>query len=229
MALPEFQTEAVLKRDLLSEIHTGYLADRPARKVIRRVVTQTPIWTRPLARYLARREYASLKAIEGALTGVVPTPLGVDKAGHFRGWVEGQPLDVARPSNPEWFRDALRLLRILRRNRITHNDLAKPQNWLMTPDGRAALIDFQLAWRHRRMGPLYRFMAYEDFRHLLKQMHRYAPELMTPTARRIYHRRSWPNRVWRRSGKKIYTFVTRRLLHWADREGRGIRFDGKSL
>jgi RIO-like serine/threonine protein kinase len=219
----------VLKRDLLSEIHQGYLAGDPGRKVIRRVVTRTPWWTRPLARLLARREFNSLLAVGRALAGVVPAPIARDDAGHYRGWVDGEPLDIARPSDPDWFRDAFRLLRILRRNRITHNDLAKPQNWLRTPDGRAAVIDFQLAWRHRRPGALYRFMAYEDFRHLLKQMHRYAPHLMTPTARRIYNRRSLPNRFWRQSGKKVYNAITRKLLHWADREGKGIRFNGKEL
>ncbi len=227
--MPEFVSVALLKRDLLSEIHRGHMESAPERIVIRRVVTATPWWSRPLGRLLARREYASLEAIAGPLQGVVPEPLGRDCEGHYRGWVEGEPLDVARPADRLWYRDAFRLLRILRRNGVTHNDLAKPQNWLRMPDGRAALIDFQLAWRHRRRGPLYRFMAYEDFRHLLKQMHRYAPEMMTPTARRLYARRSWPNRIWRSSGKQVYNFITRKLLHWADREGKGIKYDGKSL
>jgi len=29
--------------------------------------------------------------------------------------------------------------------------------------------------------------------------------------------------VWMSTGKKLYTFVTRRLLGWADREGAGDR------
>lgn len=227
--MTEFESVALLKRDLLSEIHRGYMKGAPERIVIRRVVTKTPWWTRPLARLLARREYASLQAVARDLHGVTPEPLGRDSDGHYRGWVEGEPLDVARPHDPFWYRDAFRLLRVLRRNGVTHNDLAKPQNWLMMPDGRAAVIDFQLAFRHRRRGPLYRFMAYEDFRHLLKQMHRYAPEMMTPTARRVYARRSAPNRVWRSSGKVVYNAITRKLLHWADREGKGIKYDGKSL
>lgn len=227
--MSQFRTVALLKRDLLSEIHRGYMTDAPDRPVIRRVVSRTPWWTRPLARSLARREYDSLKTVSPELGAIVPAPLGSDADGHYRSWVEGEPLDVIRPVDPLWYRDAFRLLRTLRRNGVTHNDLAKPQNWLVTPEGRAAVIDFQLAWRHRRKGAIYRFMAYEDFRHLLKQMHRYVPERMTPTARRIYHRRSLPNRLWRQSGKKIYNAITRKLLHWADREGRGIKFDGKSL
>jgi|SRR5690606_8785740 RIO-like serine/threonine protein kinase len=227
--MPEFVSDTILKRDLLSEIHRGHMKDRPDRIVIRRVVTRTPWWTRPLARLLARREYACLEAVSRELGRVAPAPLGRDAHGHYRSWVEGEPLDLARPGDPFWYRDAFRLLRILRRRGVTHNDLAKPQNWLMLPDGSAGLIDFQLAWRHRRRGPLYRFMAYEDFRHLLKQMHRYAPEMMTPTARRVYGRRSLPNRIWRSSGKRVYNAITRKLLHWADREGKGIGHDRTPL
>ena len=47
------------------------------------------------------------------------------------------------------------LARQMRRAGVTHNDIAKPQNWLMTPDGRAAVIDFQLATVHRRRGKLF--------------------------------------------------------------------------
>ena len=63
----------------------------------------------------------------------------VDRDGLYRSWTEGTPLHLARPADPAWYRDAHRLLREFRRRGITHNDLAKPQNWLMTPDGRAAV------------------------------------------------------------------------------------------
>ena len=55
-----------------------------------------------------------------------------------------------------------------------HNDLAKEQNWLRGRDGRAYLIDFQLASRFRRRSKLFRIAAYEDLRHLLKHKRRYA-------------------------------------------------------
>ncbi len=35
--------------------------------------------------------------------------------------------------------------------------------------------------------------------------------------------RSWPARIWMATGKRLYIFITRRLLHWADREGAGDR------
>ena len=55
------------------------------------------------------------------------------------------PLDLL----PGWLH---KLLREMRRAGVTHNDIAKPQNWLMTPEGRAAVIDFQLASVHESAG-----------------------------------------------------------------------------
>ncbi|MEW9836696.1 serine/threonine protein kinase [Mesorhizobium marinum] len=219
--MTDFVSQTVLKRDLFSETHKGHLAGAPDQAVARRVVTAAPLWSRPLAWLLANREIRALRAvadIEGT-----PHLISVDGDGLLRTWTDGAPLHLARPDDPRWFADAFRLLRALRRAGITHNDLAKPQNWLMTPDGRAAVIDFQLASRHRRRGLVYRLMAYEDFRHLLKQMRSFAPHLMTPTAKRLLKRRSLPSRVWMATVKPIYNLVTRGVFRWSDGEGTGDR------
>ena len=41
--------------------------------------------------------------------------------------------------------------------------------------------------------------------------------------RRILATPSWLTRAWRATGKRLYVFVTRRLLGWRDREGAGDR------
>lgn len=215
--MPEFVTEAVLKRDVFSETRKGHFAGRPGDKVIRRIVTASPWWSRPLAWLLARREIGALRAIKG-MDGV-PQIFEVDADGLYRSWTDGAPIQLARPADPAWYRAAHRLLRELRRRSITHNDLAKPQNWLSTPEGEPSLIDFQLASRHRFRTAIFRLMAYEDFRHLLKQKRAFAPHLLTPTGKRILARRSLPSRIWMASGKKLYNFVTRRLFDWSDGEG----------
>lgn len=220
-SMPAFLTDAVLKRDVFSETQKGHMAGDPATPVIRRIVTASPRWSRPVAWFLAKREIRALERVKG-LTGA-PNILETDRHGLFRSWSEGTPLHLARPASPEWYRDAHRLLRELRRRGITHNDLAKPQNWLMTPEGLAAVIDFQLASLHRRKNWLFRLMAYEDFRHLLKQRKAFAPELMTPTARRILKRRSLPSRIWMASGKRVYNLITRGVFHWSDGEGTNDR------
>lgn len=106
---------------------------------------------------------------------------------------------------------------------VTHNDLAKPQNWLMGPDGLAQVIDFQLATVHRRRGKIFRIMGYEDLRHLVKQKRRYAPHLLTPRERQMLARKSLPTRIWMATGKRAYNAITRGVFNWSDGEGSGNR------
>lgn len=219
--LADFSAMTVLKRDVFSETHLGFFADAPETRIIRRVVTTSPWWSRPLAWFLAQREICSLKKLRG-MKGV-PQLIAVDGQGLYRSWTEGTPLHLARPNKPEFYRSAHKILRNLRRLGITHNDLAKPQNWLMTPEGEAALIDFQLASVHKWRGALYRYFAYEDFRHLIKQKSSFAPDLITQTERRILQQRSWPSSLWLATGKKVYNFFTRTLFNWSDGEGTGDR------
>jgi hypothetical protein len=84
-------------------------------------------------------------------------------------------------------------------------------------------VDFQLAMTLTRRGALARALGHDDLRHLLKHKRTYLPEKLTARERRILQARSLPSRIWMASGKKVYLFVTRRMLHWRDREGAGDR------
>ncbi len=221
--MAEFIQDTVFKRDIFSETVTGHFADVPQAKIIRRIVSAAPWWAKPLAWMLARREIRALTVAKG-IAGV-PHILQTDRDGLYRTWTEGAPLHLSRPAHAEFYRDARRVLRDLRRRGITHNDLAKPQNWLMTPDGLAAVIDFQLASTHRRKNGLFRLMAYEDLRHLLKQKRSFAPSLLTPKERRVLAAKSLPARLWLKTAKPVYNAVTRGLFHWSDGEGTGDRLD----
>ena len=69
-----------------------------------------------------------------------------------RGWIDGVSLHIAKPhGDAAYFRYAKAALRALHHAGITHNDLAKEQNWLYA-DGRAYITDFQLASCFRRRG-----------------------------------------------------------------------------
>jgi RIO-like serine/threonine protein kinase len=140
-----------------------------------------------------------------------------------RSWLDGEPMQAARPADPGYFREALRLLRRLHRRGVAHNDLAKEPNWLVTADGRPALVDFQLAVVSRVRGPLFRALAREDLRHLLKHKRNYCPARLTARQRRMLATPAPHARLWRATGKRLYLFITRRLLRWADREGAGDR------
>jgi hypothetical protein len=224
-----FVPQTVHKRDIFSETISGHLEGHADFPVVLRKLDTVPLYAKPIAWALARKEIKGLRAVQG-IEGC-PILVRVDNTGLLRSWTKGTPLQLAKPSHSAWYRDAKRLLREMRRAGVTHNDIAKPQNWLMTPEGRAAVIDFQLASTHRRRGKLFRVMAREDLRHLLKQKRAYAPHLLTPSETRMLTQKALPARLWMATGKRLYNFITRRLMNWSDGEGTEDRIerDGPAL
>jgi AMP-binding enzyme C-terminal domain len=217
-----WQSGVVLKRDVFSTVERGrFRTDRGEVDAVLRRLDQVPWWSRGLAVMLFRRERRAL-AIAGDL-GMAPPLLFAGHRALVRGWIDGVPLHIAKPyGDAAYFRSAKAALRALHRAGISHNDLAKEQNWLYA-DGRAYLTDFQLAARFRRRSPLFRIARYEDLRHLLKHKRRYAPETLTMTEQRVLARKSFITRAWMATGKKVYYAITRGL-NVTDREGRGLRF-----
>ncbi len=218
-----WQTTVALKRDVFSTVERGTFAgdggDVPG--VLRRL-DQVPWWSWPLARHLFNRERRAL-ALATPL-GIAPPLIYADDRRLVRGYIPGSALKIARPyGDHAYFRSARAALRALHRAGIAHNDLAKEQNWLRSPDGRAYLLDFQLASVFRRRSWLFRMAAYEDLRHFLKHKRRYVPDAVTPAERRVLARKSLPTRIWMMTGKKIYMVVTRGLLGFIDSEGGGAR------
>jgi hypothetical protein len=214
--------DVVLKRDVFSTVERGrFRTDAGEVDAVLRRLDQVPWWSRPLAAALFRREQRAL-AIAGTL-GIAPTLLFSGRHVLVRGWIDGVSLHIAKPlGDVAYFRSAKAALRVLHHAGISHNDLAKEQNWLYC-NGQAYLTDFQLAARFNRRNPLFRIARYEDLRHLLKHKRRYTPEALTPTERRVLARKSLITRAWMASGKKVYYAITRGL-NFTDREGRGLRF-----
>jgi RIO-like serine/threonine protein kinase len=207
-----------LKTDLFGTVTR---VERTAGWAVERDTRAARWWLRPLARRLASREARALQVLAG-IAGV-PTLETHEHGVLVRSWTPGEPMQRARPRDPRYFREALRLLRRLHRRGVAHNDLAKEPNWLVTPQGQPALVDFQLALTSQRRGRLFRALARDDIRHLLKHKRSYCPARLTPREHRILATPSWPARLWMSTGKKLYLGVTRGLLGWADREGAGDR------
>ncbi|MEX1994838.1 MAG: hypothetical protein WD929_09250 [Steroidobacteraceae bacterium] len=208
----------LLKSDLFGAVWRGEGRDQP---FVLRDARVARWWLAWLARALCRREARALARLDG-LPGT-PQLVAADAASLHREWIEGRSMQLAGPRDPEYFRAARRLLVAVHRRGVAHNDLAKEPNWLVTPLGLPALVDFQLALVSRRRGRLFRALAREDIRHLLKHKRTYCAEYLSARERRILARPGLVARLWRATGKPIYTFVTRRLLGWADREGAGER------
>jgi RIO-like serine/threonine protein kinase len=196
---------------------------RAGNTVVREADHARP-WARALALHLMRREHRALSRLALG-TGIegIPRVVSLDSTTLTRSWIDGAPMQTAKPRNAAYFRAALRLLRRLHAANVIHNDLAKETNWLVTPDGRPALVDFQLAMTLTRRGALARALGHDDLRHLLKHKRTYLPERLTAREQRILAKHSLVSRIWMASGKKIYLFVTRRILRWRDREGAGDR------
>jgi RIO-like serine/threonine protein kinase len=207
----------VLKQDLFGTVR---IAGTDLPHVVRDT-THARWWLRWLARHLARREARALRTLDG-LQGV-PRLLSADRHRLTREWIEGQPMHRARPTDPRYFRSALILLRRLHRRGVAHNDLAKETNWLVTPAGEPALVDFQLAHCTRKRGAFFRMLAHDDLRHLLKHKRTYLPATLTARERSILAHPSVLARLWMGTGKRVYLFITRRILRWSDREGAGDR------
>jgi RIO-like serine/threonine protein kinase len=208
----------LLKKDLFGEISR---ADSGGELRIVRDAGPARPWVRWLARRLLGREARVLAAMTG-IDGV-PQLLRADPMRLERSYLAGVALQVARPRDPAYFRAAARLLRCLHSIGVVHNDLAKEPNLLVCDDGSPGFVDFQLGWYAPGRGRLFRRLAYEDLRHLLKHKRTYCPQHLTQRERAILSNPSFLARVNRRTIKPLYLFVTRRLLGWSDREGAGDR------
>lgn len=208
----------LLKKDTFGEVSTF---ERDGEAVILRDIRPAPVWARWLARRLMLREARALAALDGV--NGVPQLISVDRFTLERSFVAGAPLQVGKPNDPRFFHDAARLLRGLHRLGVVHNDLAKEPNILLTEDGRAAFIDFQLAVYTPSRSRLFRALAREDLRHLLKHKRTYCRDALTEREKAILARPGVLSRVWMRTVKPVYLFITRRVLGWRDREGAGDR------
>ncbi|MEP9353385.1 serine/threonine protein kinase [Xanthobacter sp. KR7-65] len=219
-----FVVDTVLKRDVFSTVERGTWTDAQGQAwpAVRRRWNDVKLWFAPIAFRLAAHEIKALEKVTA--TGVTTPLLAVGNRFLVRGWVEGAPLQIARPKGDlNFFHSAKAALLTLHRAGYVHNDLAKQQNWLRGADGEAWLMDFQLALPFSRRSKLGRVLAYEDLRHLLKHKRTYCPEALTPREKKVLATKSLPTRVWMASGKKVYRFVTRNLMSYSDTEGRGPR------
>jgi len=204
----------LLKRDALGAVRL--LGDREARRIVRDAAAAR-FGARWLACALLRREAAALLALE-EVAGV-PRLLAQDTATLERSFLPGRAMHRGPPPTRAFFRNALRLLRRLHRAGIAHNDLAKEANWICADNDGCGIVDFQIAMRSPRRGRLFRMLAREDLRHLLKHKRHYLPDQLTARERAILATPACPARFWRACIKPPYLLFTRRVLGWPERTG----------
>ncbi|MFK8051915.1 MAG: serine/threonine protein kinase [Woeseiaceae bacterium] len=218
MDKPLTERKKLLKQDTFGTITK--VIDGQQLYIERNMQAATP-WARPLARWLARREARALAMLQGRPG--FPQLLSISRKTLTRSFVVGEPMYQAKPTDSAYFTDALRKVRIMHRCGIAHNDLAKEPNMLVAPDGKAIVVDFQLASVFQKRTWWFRLLAREDLRHLLKHKRTYRPNSLTTREKAILATPAITARIWQATGKRVYLFVTRRLLNWSDREGAGDR------
>lgn len=175
------------------------LCKGPVRLLLKDV-RALPSWSRPLSRWLLRRERRVLIRLRG-VPGVPQHLADLDQDAFLVDWLAGQPLDRER------FReDARRLtdrmlaiVAAMHRRRVYHLDLRQRQNLLLGEQGQIALVDFgaALAFGPVRARLFGRLLRWVDRQAVLKHLARYAPaELTVDEVRQVLRalrlRRLWP-------------------------------------
>ena len=89
----------VLKRDLFGSV--SRLARGGEARVLRDC-TDARWWLRPFARHLLGREGRALQRLEGIER--IPTLQFISRDRLERRWIEGLPMQIARPEDPAYFR-----------------------------------------------------------------------------------------------------------------------------
>ncbi len=234
--MPQF-TGSILKEDSLGRVET---LTGPGGEVLRRVACGGRIpGSGLLARKLLGRERRALERLQGlpgfpqlensdwALgvpgpDGRIPRPKDV----LLRVFVRGQPLHLAETLPANFFDRLLELMGHMHARGVCHNDLHKEQNIVVDERGYPCLIDFQLASLHQGDSRGFQVRCHEDRRHLEKHRRRYLRDGRGPQG----DQGEWvePQRlprkplslVWRKTGKPLYHFLTRKVLRRWDGEER---------
>ncbi|MDY7009972.1 MAG: hypothetical protein SVV80_04385 [Planctomycetota bacterium] len=180
-----------------------------------------------LGRFSREHEKAIYEALEGAagvprfLGCVGPTGLAVE-------YIDAVPLDHLDKPPAGYFDRMRQILDAVHARGVAYVDANKLSNMLVSHDGSAHLIDFQIAIRRRDDWPwpmraiaasLVRYLQGKDIYHLCKQKRRLAPDELTDEEEKISRRRG----MWHRLHRKItkpYRAVRRDFLRRRYRAGK---------
>lgn len=162
-----------------------------------------------LARWMREHEAAIYRSLEG-LEGV-PSYVGmIGEAGYAIEYIDAAPLDHLE-SPPEGFFDRLlKLMQQIHSRGVSYTDANKRSNILVRPDGRPALVDYQISFRRRDDWPwplrnisrgIFAYVAERDIYHLLKHKRRMAPQDLKAEEEELSYRRGGLHRLHRKLSK----------------------------
>ena len=208
--------------------------DSPPEKIILKIARCSDFLGLPLSwlgRLIRDHEWTVLKKLRG-IPGI-PVPLNTfENTGFIYTYIEGCSLD-SKPKLPDDFFDRLEtILRNIHRRHVAYIDLNKRGNILLCPDGKPALIDFQISFcppftnalRRPLVGSILKNLQKDDLYHLNKHKRRFRPDLMDPL--QIEQSRTLSRRIKiHRKLTRPLTRLRRMLLAWLFKKGHLINKD----
>lgn len=217
-----YRLERVLKHDFFAV--TGRYRGPDGRPVCLKHYHTEPFLGCPLdwaGRLMADREVRHYRLLQD--TGGVPRFVGrLGPSGLVHEWVEGNDLLDQTDRLADDFFDRLEaLVRAVHARGMAYVDMNKPDNVLVTADGRPVLIDFQISWAPRpSRGPLgavkRRLLAMlqeADLYHVRKLKRAYRGDLMTAQEQAASKRPPWFLRMHRVVGAPLRD-LRRKFLEW---------------
>ena len=130
----------------------------------------------------------------------------------IREYVEGISLPRAPAQNRPFYDRLMAIALALHERGITHNDLHKEANVIVTGEGNPVVIDFQLSLSFGKGTALFRLLSRFDRYHLLKnRRHRRGGDL-TPEEQVFFDETTAFRRLHRTLVKKPMNLMTRRLF-----------------
>lgn len=221
--MKKFVVTKIIKHDVLGSIEIGnFINNDQTIPAIRRVYSTAKWWARPIAKFLAYNEKKALQQLQSLNkkpNPPVPQLLHAGKGYIVRSFIPSTPMYKKPPQTITYYQQAKTLLRKMRKLGVCNNDLAKESNWMVGEDGSPILIDFQLAIRCKKNRKLLRLCSREDLRHLLKHQRKYCSKTLTTKEQQILQTKALPNRLWKKTGRRLYRWYTRKVLGWKSRKG----------
>lgn len=150
------------------------------------------------AKMLLRHEVKAISMLEG-IEGVPQNPFFVDSACLAFEYVEGTLLKDYPPEKitPEFLIECERILHDIHKKGLVHLDTGAMGNWIVKPDNKPALIDFQTAMRTSLVPDNVKtFLKAMDLRGVYKKWLAFRPEEMGDHRRKAAERFERIRKIW---------------------------------
>lgn len=158
-----------------------------------------PAWSRPLARWLMRRERRAMERMHG-VEGFPPVIARVEADAFVAGMLPGRAMhgEVFGADPRRWAAALRERVEQMHARAVFHLDLRQPQNLLADEERGLSVVDFGAAMAPGPVGRALfgRLLSWVDRQAVLKYLSRFAPGEMSEREARSYLRGLFWRRLW---------------------------------